>query len=55
MELCYYFQHLPGDVGECAPPSEEVVVAFDSAGSVGLTREDWGGPKDGDDPGGAKI
>lgn len=48
------FEHLLGDVGEFAPPSEEVVVAFDSAGSVGLGRED-GGAREGAGPGGANI
>lgn len=44
-----------GDVGEFAPPSEEVVVAFDSAGSVGLGREDGGEAREGAGPGGANI
>lgn len=42
-------------MGEFAPPSEEVVVAFDSAGSVSLGREDGGGAREGAGPGGANI
>lgn len=42
-------------MGELAPPSEDVVVAFDSAGSVGLGREDGGGAREGAGPGGANI
>ena len=42
-------------MGEFAPPSEEVVVAFDSAGRVGLGREDGGGAREGDGPVGANI
>lgn len=41
-----------GDVGEFAPPSEVVVVAFDS---VGLGREEGGGTREGAGPGGADI
>lgn len=48
-------EHLLGDVGEFAPPSEEVVVAFDSAGRVGLGREDGGGAREGAGPVGANI
>lgn len=44
-----------GDVGEFVPPSEEVVVAFDSEGSVGLGREDGGGASEAAGPGGANI
>ena len=49
------FEHLLGDVGEFVPPSEEVVVAFDSEGSVGLGREDGGGASEAAGPGGASI
>lgn len=42
-------------MGEFAPPSEEVVVAFDSADSVSLGREDGGGAREGAGPGGANI
>lgn len=48
-------EHLLGDVGEFAPPSDEVVLAFDSAGCDGLEREDVGGAKEGAVPGGANI
>lgn len=44
-----------GDVGEFAAPSEEVVVAFDSVGSVGLGRDDGGAAREGAGPGGANI
>lgn len=43
-----------GDVGELAPPSDEVVVTLESAGSVGLGRED-GGAREGGGPGGTSI
>lgn len=55
MEVCERSDHLLGDVGEFAPPSEEVVVAFDSADSVDLGREDGGGAREGAGPGGANI
>ena len=55
IKICYCFEGLLGDVGEFAPPSEEVVVAFDSVGSVGLGREDGGGAREGAGPGGANI
>lgn len=42
-------------MGEFVPPSEEVVVAFDSAGSDGLEREDVGGANEGAVPGGTNI
>ena len=53
MDVC--FDHLLGDVGEFGPPSEEVVGAFDSAGSVDLEREDGGEAREGAGPGGANI
>lgn len=49
------FDHLLGDVGEFAPPSEEVVVALDSVDSVGLEREDGGEAREGAGPGGTNI
>lgn len=49
------FDHLLGDVGEFAHPSEEVLAAFDSAGRVGLGKEDGGGAREGKGPGGANI
>lgn len=54
-KLHKHFDHLLGDVGECSPPSEEVIVAFDSAGSVCLAREDWGGAREDAGPEGANI
>lgn len=48
-EICLNFDHLLGDVGELGPPSEDVVEAFDSAGSV------RGGTREGAGPGGANI
>lgn len=40
-------------MGEFVPRSEEVVVvAFDSAGSVGRWRDGGGGAREGVDPGG---
>lgn len=50
-----YFDHLQGDVGECAPPSEDVVEAFDSTGRVGLGRVDGEVAKEVAGPGGANI
>lgn len=44
-----------GDVGEFVPVSEDVVVAFDSVGRVGLEREDGGLAREGAGPGGANI
>lgn len=48
-ETWLHFDNLLGDVGELGPPSEDVVEAFDSAGSVG------GGTREGAGPGGANI
>lgn len=48
------FGHSLGDVGEVAPPSEDV-VALVSADSCGLERGDGGGPREGAGPGGASI
>lgn len=48
-QICLHFGNLLGDVGELGPPSEDVVEAFDSAGSVG------GGTREGAGPGGANI
>lgn len=55
VKLYKHFDHLLGDVGEFAPPSEEVVVALESADSVGLGRGDGGGPREDAGPGGANI
>lgn len=48
------FDHLLGDVDEFAP-SEEVLVAFDSAARVALGKEDGAGAREGAFPGGANI
>lgn len=50
-----HFDNLLGDVGEFAPPSEDVEEAFEFAGWVGLGREDGGGAREGAGPGGANI
>lgn len=50
-----FFDHLLGEVGEFAPPSEEVVVALESADNVDLVRDDDGGARGGAGPGGANI
>lgn len=42
-------------MGEFAPASEDMVVAFDSVGRVGLEREDGGLAREGAGPGGANI
>lgn len=42
-------------MGEFAPPSEDVVGAFDSAGSVTLGSVDGGGAREGAGPLGANM
>lgn len=46
---------LLGEEGDFVPRSEDVLEAFESAGSAGRWREGGGGAREAEGPGGANI